>query len=216
MQKRKFYFNTKKNKTKKILAFIFIPIVALLFIYSFFIKPAVLSVIEYQGKINASTILTGIIDGALEEISAEHDDFVEIKSDLQGNITSITTKGVNVNALKNNIMKRITDTLSDGNSVSTELPIGTLLGSELFLGKGPPVKMTLSAIGYANIELISHFEEAGINQTNHSIFMRVLINYTTILPIGSTKGSIESEYLVSQTLIVGKVPQFYGGFSKDA
>ena len=56
---------------------------------------------------------------------------------------------------------------------------------------------------------MSEFEEAGINQTRHKIFLNVIADMRVILPGVDKTISTCTEVLVCESLLVGKVPQIY-------
>ena len=57
------------------------------------------------------------------------------------------------------------------------------------------------------------FSVLDINQTQHRIFIRFTVEMSAILPGYSTSVTVENEVCIAQTLIVGKVPQFYASGS---
>ena len=60
-------------------------------------------------------------------------------------------------------------------------------------------------------EIVDSLETAGINQTQHRIFIKFQVEMSAILPGYSTNVTVENQVCVAQTLIVGEVPQFYAG-----
>lgn len=212
MLKRKYLQNISSPKRKvkaRLMRATVVLLLLMLITYFLFIRPAILSLLDYQGKIYVTNAVTKVIDNSIKKQDYDYDDFVKITQGENNMITSVKSKGQNINSFKNLIMLEITSMLSDAKPAVLKIPLGTLLGNELLLGKGPKISIRISPVGYANVELISKFDEAGINQTSHSIILRVKMDYTTILPIYSKLNTVESDYLVAQTIIVGKVPQYY-------
>ena len=68
-----------------------------------------------------------------------------------------------------------------------------------------------SFITEADIE--SSFKSGGINQTVHSVSMRVKTTVNIILPCGLTSVSLETAVPVTETVIVGNVPDIFAGNS---
>ena len=58
-------------------------------------------------------------------------------------------------------------------------------------------------------ELKSDLTEAGINQTKYSLYLTVTIEMTAILPAHSTDIVVSYDYPVSETVIVGEIPDMY-------
>jgi sporulation protein YunB len=87
------------------------------------------------------------------------------------------------------------------------VPLGTLTGITYLSGRGPEVKIKLHQIGAVDAQIVSKFESAGINQTKHSLKIEVKVELSAILPGHSTDVTVEDEYLVGETVIVGQIPQ---------
>ena len=95
------------------------------------------------------------------------------------------------------------------------MPLGTLLGSEIFSGRGPLIPITLSPMGLANIQTTSNMRQAGINQVLHEVVLSVEVEVSAILPGYSADASAQSDYLIAQTVIVGNVPDRYSEASNS-
>ena len=56
---------------------------------------------------------------------------------------------------------------------------------------------------------MTEFEDAGINQTRHKIYL--ILNATVRIVVGNTSQTVEisSQVLISETIIVGSVPESY-------
>ena len=63
--------------------------------------------------------------------------------------------------------------------------------------------------GYAKSKLLSNFASAGINQTLHRIILKVSVNVYLVMPWYRASSSVEAEFILAETLIVGKVPDAY-------
>ena len=71
------------------------------------------------------------------------------------------------------------------------------------------IPLRLHQIGAAKTELKSDLTEAGINQTKYSLYLTVTIEMTAILPAHSTDIVVSYDYPVSETVIVGEIPDMY-------
>jgi sporulation protein YunB len=91
------------------------------------------------------------------------------------------------------------------------IPLGTLLGSRLLMGRGPRVRFRLLPVGNAQLELLSRFREAGINQTCHQVVLQAEITVGVMLPGAELYRKVTQEAILSETVIVGAVPQVYFG-----
>ena len=88
-----------------------------------------------------------------------------------------------------------------------------LLGWQIMAGRGPDIPLQVVPASFVQSTIVDTLETAGINQTQHRIFIRFTVEMSAILPGYSTSVTVENEVCIAQTLIVGKVPQFYASGS---
>lgn len=161
---------------------------------------------EYKGRETANNIITSAIEEQLEGSGSE---YITVVRDENGSIVSIDTKTAKINKIQNKLKKTINEKLSDINNNQMSLPIGTLTGITLFSGVGPDVKLQLHQVGAVDIEAKSEFVSAGINQTKYRLFLTVTVELSAILPTHSTDIKVNNDYLITETIIVGEIPDAY-------
>ena len=71
--------------------------------------------------------------------------------------------------------------------------------------------MELYQVGSVDTEFKSEFISAGINQTKYKVYLTVKLEVSAILPASSTDIMIDEDYLISETIIVGDMPDIYFG-----
>ena len=87
--------------------------------------------------------------------------------------------------------------------------MGNLLGSTLLLGRGPLVPVEITMLTSSRVDLKNELISAGINQTKHQIKLDVVIDIDVILPWSTVSTRVDSEILVAETVVVGRVPETY-------
>lgn len=130
-------------------------------------------------------------------------------SETDGRITSINSDTNAVNRLQSSVSKAVNENLSQLEGTKLSVPIGTLSGINILTGRGFDIPLRLHQIGAAKTELKSDLTEAGINQTKYSLYLTVTIEMTAILPAHSTDIVVSYDYPVSETVIVGEIPDMY-------
>ena len=68
-------------------------------------------------------------------------------------------------------------------------------------------------IGNASVKLISALESAGVNQTCHTIRAEVTAEIQAAIPFSQTTAQVHYSCLITETVIVGSVPESYLEFS---
>ena len=139
----------------------------------------------------------------------QYDRIVFFEKDLDGRITALKTNMSEVNRLKTDILNIINDEILALDTSDIGIPLGSLFFPELLSGKGPAIPVHILSIRNSDANFVSHFSQAGINQTLHRLNMEVSID-VAVLVLGQTESfTMTSEVVVAETVIVGDVPQTY-------
>ena len=138
-----------------------------------------------------------------------YDRIVFFEKDLDGRITALKTNMSEINRLKTDILNIINDEILALDNSDIGIPLGSLFLPELFSGKGPAIPVHILSIRNSDANFVSHFSQAGINQTLHRLNMEVSID-VAVLVLGETNSfTMSSEVVVAETVIVGDVPQTF-------
>ena len=73
----------------------------------------------------------------------------------------------------------------------------------------PQFKIALERAGNIETEIKSEFTSVGINQTLHRIYLNLTCTVDILTPFESIGKSITSQVLLTETVIVGTVPDTY-------
>lgn len=173
------------------------------------IRAAMFTVCEYQSKIIGSTAITQAVTQELAQEDRSYSDLMKIVYDEEGNVVSIESDMVRINQLKAGVTQRVQESLERQSQQAVPIPVGTLVGSQLLTGRGPMVDFILRPVGYPEVEITSEFTEAGINQTLHQVMLRVRAEVNGLVPGCMTGAEIVTNYCISETIIVGSIPDAY-------
>lgn len=73
----------------------------------------------------------------------------------------------------------------------------------------PKFDIELESAGTIDYNIKTKFESVGINQTYHKIFLELNTNVGILTPFSSFGKDINTEVLLTEAVIVGKVPDTY-------
>lgn len=170
-------------------------------------------ILKKMTAVQAAYIANIAIDTAAAEVLAEDDisysDLVRLNMLSDGTVSSMTANIREMNRFKTNISKAIQNKLLDYREREISIPIGTLTGIDLFSGRGASVRMKIQLYGNVTANLRSKFEGAGINQTRHQIICDVKVGVSAILPGCSSYTEVENSFTVSETVLLGSVPDSF-------
>ncbi len=202
----------KKKKRPKILIAVLLCLV--LIIGLFFISDR-----HFRGVINglavsrAETILIDSANKAASEVFSNknitYTDIVKLSKNEDGTVTALETDVGLLNSLKADVSLLISQKIDNDSLFNLKIPIGTLIGNEFTMGRGPNItyKMQLTATAVTNFH--SRFYSAGINQVLHQITVNVKMNGHIINPWYKSNFSVQTSLIVAQTVIVGITPDSF-------
>ena len=98
---------------------------------------------------------------------------------------------------------------------TVKIPLGNIIGGSFFTGRGPFLPITVYTSGTVISNLSSHFSDAGINQTNHRLQLDMTVMMTAALPMERVSIELTTSFLVSETVIVGEIPDMVAGMDID-
>ncbi len=156
------------------------------------------------------------IHTAIEKASRTVDcsNLVNINRADDGSIDSLTLNAEAANKLKSEIALNVLDYMNKSENYNIEVPIGNFCGSEFLSGMGPTVKFRIIPCNIAHIDFESKFKPAGINQVLHTLSVRVDIDIGALLPGFQEISNLSSSAVVSETVIMGDVPDTYLNIQK--
>lgn len=204
----------KRAKKKKIKAIAAILTLILLFTGAFFyFNKQAHEVIDQLTRATISNRLTVKMNAAFDELMASFDDeyssYVHIERNSSGEITLITADMIKVNKLMAQYSTIVQSHVSEIEEDDITVPMLAFTGWPLISTLGADIKLDIVAVGDAPCSYRSEFKEVGINQTLHSIYIDVSAKVEIILPIDNIEVECPSSALVCESVIVGRVPQFY-------
>lgn len=146
---------------------------------------------------------------ALQWNGVSYDEVVSVTRDGAGNVQSIEVDAQAVNLAARQTVSLAAAKLNEVCAQGIKVPAGAFTGIELLAGFGPKITFRTLPVGSASCDLVSDFRSAGINQTLHSLYLRVAAQVRIVLPSGTRELSAQTPVLVCESIIVGKIPDVY-------
>ena len=159
---------------------------------------------------NTTSDLTNeAISRQMAEGTIQYDRMVYFEKDLDGKITALKTNMSEVNRLKTDILKLINDEILALDTSDIGIPLGSLFLPEFLSGKGPVIPVRVLSVRNSDASFVSHFSQAGINQTLHQLTMEVSVDVAVLVLAKTESFPVTSQVVVAETVIVGAVPQTF-------
>lgn len=178
----------------------------------YFYKNNINSIINETIDVKCKALAVKAMNNAISEIVMDniiYEDLINIVNDESGNIALITANAIEINNLSKDLSQQTEIYINNLGNSGVKIPIGNFTGIPLFVGLGPNINLKVKPVGAVVCRFSSKFESAGINQTNHKIYLTISSSVSTVLPLVTSKVQAEQEVLISESIIIGKVPEVY-------
>lgn len=172
------------------------------------LRPVIESITTNAARIQSVNTINSAVLEDLRKDGITYADLVKVERGNDGTVLAITTDMVKMNELKAEIVATVQRDLG-GSETDVGVPLGTLIGGDLFHGRGPEIPLRLTLSGNVTADFKGTFESAGINQTRHQIYLNVHTSVYSFLPGFDTTTDVDTNVLVAETVIVGTVPELF-------
>ena len=152
------------------------------------------------------------VSDAVNSGEIQYNDLISLEKDADGGIAALQSNMAEFNRLQSAITKDILDRLGQVSEMDLTIPLGTLTGSALLVGRGPSLSVRMQSLGSCSAHFENQFDQAGINQTTHRILLCVDVSMSILLPGFRTSTQVSNAFSVAETVIVGDVPGSYTYF----
>jgi len=168
------------------------------------VAPQVQALAATAARQQAAEAISAAVEQVLTEEQVSYERLVGYAD--ENGIRSIQTNALEINLLRGKINSAVERSVSLRRG-RLKLPLGALMGSNLFAGARPNITVPLSMTGSALSDIRSDLSSSGVNQTMHRILMDLRVTLSVILPGGAQAHEIELTVCLAETVIIGNVPQ---------
>ena len=199
------------NKKRKIARFftVILLIFAFFVMYiKFLVTPLMVDVSTSQIKVYGAKSMNYAITETMNQ-NITYDDLVSIITDGQGKISMLQANTVKINNVSMMIERITLAHLLEISRNPISIPLGAFTGISIFSGMGPPVMIDIYPYGDVSCKFLSQFISAGINQTQHKIYVSINAKVNVVLPFKKLTIAMDNEVLVCESVIIGQIPETY-------
>lgn len=210
-----------KRKSHKYLIFILVIIVVfvlfntMLVFFDRRVMPAVIKIAEIMAN---SQTLDIINEESIKILNNDfnYDEMIKIEKDSEGNIILIQADTAKLNSIAAELSTNCNAAFKDMDKATIKVPLGWMSDRSIFYNLGPSIKVNIEPVGNISTSYESKFESAGINQTRHKIYLNISAKVRLKLPMNNDDIDVTTQIPVSDTIIVGKIPNTTIGFGENS
>ena len=166
--------------------------------------------IRIQAEILSVNSVCDAVNNTLEKIDFDYDDLATLVCADDGTVQAIKTDSLKINKIKADVTLAVQEEIAKVYDNEIDIPLGSFTNITVLSNVGPSIKMTFNLTGSFSSEIISTFEQAGINQTIHHI--RLILTSKIMTTSLDYTGNITfaTDFEIAQSIIVGNIPSSYG------
>jgi sporulation protein YunB len=144
----------------------------------------------------------------LERVAAtQAENLVTYRFDGEGRVTALQVDTMAINRIASGAAEAVEAELARLDGTRLGIPAGALTGMRLLAHLGPPLSVRITPVGNVLVSIRQRFEEAGINQTRHLVYLEATARIRLVVPFVSREAEVSTELPLSETVLVGPVPQ---------
>lgn len=184
----------------------------------FYIDNKITPTVQAIGDLKAQEIITRAINESVSIVvkrDIKYEDLIVTKEDEEGNITFMQANTIMMNRVASNVALTIQDHLKQIQTAYENIPLGSVFGSQIIAHYGPKIKLEVKPLGMVDVNFGTEFQQSGINQTRHRIFLTINTKIRVIVPFSSNTIEVTNYMPIAESIIVGRVPSSYINVPKE-
>lgn len=164
------------------------------------------SFLDYAEKY-ADNIANKLVNDAVQSVYSDSR-YANLSEINDGSVRTIETNTAKINRLKSELNQTIQNNMNESDTVY--IPLGSALGFYFLSGAGPKIPVKICPVSVVGTDLRDEFSSAGINQVYHKIYLDVEVEMSFVGLLLSETQTVKTTNLISETVIIGDTPQYYG------
>lgn len=176
------------------------------------IRPTLLEISTARARALAVQTINRVVREKVGR-NMRYEDLYAVRTDSRGKVVLMQPNTGEINRVAAEVADGIQRAFQHLSLENIGIPLGQIFGSQLLAAVGPNVVVRVLPVGTVEANLFDRFEEAGINQTRHKLYVAVKATVRVVVPFLSASVDVRSEVPVSESIILGEVPQVYFGMS---
>lgn len=166
--------------------------------------------IRIQAEILSVNSVCDAVNSTLDKLGYKYVDIAKIVYSDDGNVQAIETDSIKINKIKSEITKSVQHEIAKVYDNEIDIPLGAFTNVTVLSNWGPCIPLTFNLTGSFSSEIISTFEQAGLNQTVHHIKLMLTSKIMTTSLDYSGNITFTTDFEIAQSVIVGDIPNTYG------
>ncbi|NLJ78914.1 MAG: sporulation protein YunB [Tissierellia bacterium] len=196
-------------KRKGFILWIITLIILGIYIYRY-IDKKILPTVTAISEIRARAVTTEAINDTIKakiRRDINYNDLIFVRYDLDGKVSLMQANTILMNNIAAEVALEVQEQLQKISQSRVKVPLSNAFDTRLV--RLPSVSISIAPQGSVSVDFATEFEDSGINQTRHRIYIIVVTDIKIIVPLISEDIRITTNIPIAETIIVGEVPEQY-------
>lgn len=182
--------------------------IALFAIIDWRLRPTLHQLAAAKARVLATEAVTSAVALEIAE-GIRWEDLYALRPDSAGKVVLVQPNTGEIDRLTSKVTLRVQEYLNKISDTKIRIPLGQILGTHVLANAGPRIVISITPIGTVATRILSDFEQAGINQIRHKIYLEVTARMQVIVPMVTAIDDIVAQVPITEVLIMGDVPETY-------
>ena len=203
VKKRRF----KRKRRFVVLLIFIILLVSFIYYHTLVCKEIFNHCINYSYSYSNEAVNEAVLSTTNDGLS--YNDLISIDKNSNGDIALMSVNSIKANLLNKKIAIETTNILKEKLKNGIPIPWLAFTGISVLSGYGNSINFKTANVSSVNCEFRSSFKSVGLNQTLHSIYIDVICDVNFTVPFNAKNSKCTTSVLISETVLIGKVPETY-------
>jgi len=172
------------------------------------LRPTLHQFAKAKARVLATEALTTAVALEIAE-GIRWEDLYALRPDSSGKVVMVQPNTGEIDRLTSQVTLRVQELLSKISDTKIRIPLGQILGSNVLANVGPKIGISIIPIGTVTTKILSDFEQAGINQIRHKIYLEVTAHMQVVVPMVTATDNVVVQVPITEVLIMGDIPETY-------
>ncbi len=207
-------YRRRRRRWLRLAGWVLIAAVVLLYVLERTLRPSLEAVIRHTIQIRATEAINRAI---LERVagSVKYEDLYLIRTNRDGLVTFLQPNTPEINRLASQVALAVQQEMKKMEDQYFGINLSQVVGSKLFATRGPALTVSVESIGTVRVRVQSRFEQAGLNQTRHIVYLVVRAEIQAVTPTFRDVFPVEEEVPLVEGIVVGPVPEGIFNFRQE-
>ena len=169
--------------------------------------PTVRELVVMEVDNETSDLINEAVNAYVAQGQLCYDDLVTLERAADGSVAAARIDLAAANQMKSVVLRELDERAPARIRENVDVPIGNTLFPALLSGRGGSLPVRVVSLRSTNAELESGFSACGINQTLHTLSLRVEVDLLLLTPAGLLSRQVRCTVPAAQTILLGAVPQ---------